>query len=68
MINCLAVFILKKCFLAYEMQSNFIEITLRYGCSPVNLLHIFRTPFPKSTSGWLLLKKDSVFRCRKLFH
>ena len=30
-----------------EGQSNFIEI--------VNLLHIFRTPFPKTTSGWLLL-------------
>ena len=24
-------------------------------CSPVNLLHIFRTPFSKSTPGWLLL-------------
>ena len=24
---------------------NFIEIALRHGCSPVNLLHIFRTPF-----------------------
>ena len=23
--------------------------------SPVNLQHIFRTPFPKNTSGWLLL-------------
>ena len=23
--------------------------------SPVNLLHIFRTPFIKNTSGWLLL-------------
>ena len=30
------------------------EITLRYGCSPVNLLHIFRTPFFKDTSGRLL--------------
>ena len=30
------------------------EITLRYGCSPVNLLYIFRTPFPKNSSGWLL--------------
>ena len=30
---------------------------LRHGCSPVKLLHIFRTPFPKNTSGWLLLKK-----------
>ena len=26
-----------------------------HGCSPVNLLHIFRTPFPKNTFGWLLL-------------
>ena len=36
---------------------NFIEITLRHGCSPVNLLHIFRTHFLNSTSGRLLLKK-----------
>ena len=34
---------------------NLIEITLRHGCSPVNLLHNFRTPFPKNTFGWLLL-------------
>ena len=34
---------------------NFIEITLRHGCYPVNLLHIFRTPFPKDTSERLLL-------------
>ena len=32
------------------------EITLRHGCSPVNLLHIFRTPFTRNTSGWLLLE------------
>ena len=36
------------------LQSNFIEITLRHGCPPVNLLHIFRTPFSKNTSGRLL--------------
>ena len=40
------------------MLCNFIEITLWHGCSPVNLLHIFRTPFPKNTSGWLLLYRD----------
>ena len=40
---------------------NFIETALRHGCSPVNLLHIFRTPFPKNTSGWLLLKLDIFF-------
>ena len=33
----------------------FIEIALRHGSSPVNLLHIFRTTFPRNTSGWLLL-------------
>ena len=38
-----------------KIFTNFIEIALRHGCSPVNLLHIFRTPFPKSTAGWLLL-------------
>ena len=37
-----------------KLQSDFIEITLRHGCSPVNLLHIFRTPFPKNASGGLL--------------
>ena len=34
-----------------KLQRNFIEITLRHGCSPVNLLHIFRTPFAKKTSA-----------------
>ena len=43
-----------------KLQSNFIEITLRHGCSPANLLHIFRIPFPKNTSGRLLLKKFFV--------
>ena len=32
-----------------------IEITLRVECSPVNLLHIFGTHFPKNTSAGLLL-------------
>ena len=38
-----------------KLQSNFIEIALRHGFSPVNLLRIFRTSFLKKTSGWLLL-------------
>ena len=29
---------------------------IQHGCSPVNLLHIFRTPFPKNTFGGLFLK------------
>ena len=31
------------------------EITLSKRCSPIKLLHIFRTLFPKDTSGGLLL-------------
>ena len=38
-----------------KLQSNFIEITLQHRCSPVNLLHIFWTLFPKNISGGLLL-------------
>ena len=45
-----------KCgFKKVAKQSNFTETTLRHGCSPVNLLHIFRTLFPENTSGGLLL-------------
>ena len=38
-----------------EAQCNFIEIALRHGCFRVSLLHIFRAPFLKNTSGGLLL-------------
>ena len=38
-----------------DLQSNFIKITLGHGCSPVNLLRIFRTPFFMNTSGRLHL-------------
>ena len=41
--------------ISIQLLCNFIEITLQHGCSPVNLLHIFRIPFPKNTSGLLLL-------------
>ena len=41
--------------ISIKLQNNFIEITLRHECSPVNLLHVFRTPCVKNTSGRLLL-------------
>ena len=44
-----------------QLLWNFIEIALRHGCSPVNLLHIFRTPFPRITSGRLLLKLETSY-------
>ena len=43
-----------------KLQSNFIEITFRHGCSPVNLLQIFRTPFSMNISGRLLLALASI--------
>ena len=43
--------------------TGIFEITLLHGCSPVNLLHIFRTLFPKNTSGGLFLnEKISNFK------
>ena len=44
--------------ISLKLLCSFIEIGLRHGCSPVNLLHIFRTPFLKNTSGRLLLKME----------
>ena len=41
--------------ISIKLVCNFIDFTLRHGCSPVNLMHIFRTPFCKSTSGGLYL-------------
>ena len=44
-----------------------VEITLRHGCSPVNLLLIFRTPFTKNTSERLLLAIVNVSRRGETF-
>ena len=44
-----------------KLLCNFIEITLRHGCSPVNLVHIFRTLLAKNTSWWLLLYVNTLF-------
>ena len=44
--------------ISIKLQSNFIEILLWHEFSPVNLLHIFRTPFLKNTSGRDLICRD----------
>ena len=44
--------------ISIKLQSNFIKITLQHWCSPVNLLHIFRTPFSQNSSGRLLLSPE----------
>ena len=38
-----------------KSRTNFIKIALWHGCSPVNLLHTFKTPFLKNTSEGLRL-------------
>ena len=44
------------------MQQISRRITLCHGCSPVNLLHIIRTPFTKNTSERLLLHTVPLFK------
>ena len=46
--------------ISIKLQSDFTEIALRRGCYPANLLRIFRTPFPRNTSGWLFLHSVNV--------
>ena len=44
-----------KCdFNKFALLYNFIEIALQHGCSHVNLLHIFRTPFLHNNRRLLL--------------
>ena len=51
-----------KCDFNDEIKLHNNEINLRYGCSPVNLLYIFRAPILKSTSGGLPLKKSLILK------
>ena len=48
--------------ISIKLLCNFIEIALWHECS-VNLLHIFRRPFPKNISGWLLLRDPMTDDC-----
>ena len=55
-----------KCdFNKAALLCNFTEITVRYACSPVNLLHFFRIPFRKNTTVQLLLEKRKYLLCIK---
>ena len=57
--------VLKICskFIGEYPCRSVISIKLK---SPANLLHIFRTPFPKNTSGRLRLKKETFCTCGHL--
>ena len=45
----------RRIVISIKLLCNFIEITLRHGCSPVNLLYTVKTYFPNKTYGSLLL-------------
>ena len=55
----------KSDFNKIAKQSNHTWNHTRHGCSPVNLQHIFRTPFPRNTHlgdcFWLLLEMNIKF-------
>ena len=64
---------MSKCDFSKVALQFFFEIRLWYGCSPVNLLHIFKTPFYKNTYGGLLLQgllKESfiLFQSQLIVH
>ena len=40
--------------ISIKLFYKFVKITLQHGCSPVTLLHIFKTSFPKNTYEGLL--------------
>ena len=56
-----------------KLQSSFIETVLRYGFSPINLLHILRSLLSNNTSGRLFLiyemnlKSSSSYVISQLF-
>ena len=60
--------------ISIKLLCNFTKIKLRHGCSPVNLWHIFRTPFPKNTYVGLLLnvlfyhRQNILFASSKLIY
>ena len=53
--------------ISIRLLIKFIEITFWHRFSPANLLYIFRTSFPKNTSGWpllpLLIFRNIDYKC-----
>ena len=46
--------------ISIKLQSNFIEITLRHGCAPVNLRHIFWYLFLRTSLGGWFCKETQI--------
>ena len=67
--------------ISVKLKSNFFEITLRHGVSPLNLLHIHRTPFYENISrglpqnffnldecSWLNINDEQLWDVPGLWH
>ena len=53
--------------ISIKLLCRCIKTKLRHGCSPIDLLHIFRAPLPKNTSrGLLVIEAAYIFE--KYFH
>ena len=50
---------------AISIKLHFSEIAILHWCSPINLLHIFRTPFPKNTSERLSSEITNAWKFKK---
>ena len=66
----------RRSVISIKLRSSFIEMTLRHVCSPVNLLHIFRTPFTRKPLGvsfcnidklivWCISAKENCYNLTK---
>ena len=55
-----------KSVIPIKLLCNFTEITFQHGCSPVNLLHIFRTLFYKKKHIWRAASAVKGFPLYKL--
>ena len=54
--------IYRRTFMLKRDFNNFatlLKLLIRHGCSPVNLLHFFRTPFYKSIHGEVFLHSET---------
>ena len=51
-----------------KVVCNFIGITLRHGCSPVNLLRIFRITFVKTSMEGCLCNYDNLIHLNFFFY
>ena len=56
-----------KIFSKFRQWKYAVKITLWYGCTPLILLHISRTPIYKNTFGGLLLPLEDLWPCLCLY-